>query len=108
MEKKLSAKKFTEAMLSQEKTIEILKKIEEIKADVLSDLSDPWKATRERIDTIIDLEVQKYKIIDYVEVDMETDDEVFKAACIHYDLLKKPTEESKLSRDAQLIQLNAK
>ena len=81
-------------MLSQEKTIEILKKIEDIKVDVLSDLSDPWKATREKIDTIIDLEVQKYKIIDYVEVDMQTNNEVFKAACTHYDLLKKPADQS--------------
>ena len=56
-------------MVSREKTIEILKKIEDIKADVLSDLSDPWKATREKLDTIIDLEVQKFKIVDYVEVD---------------------------------------
>ena len=69
MEKKLSAKNFNETMLSQEKTIEMLKKIEEIKVDVLSDLSDPWKATREKLDTIIDLEIQKYKLIDYVEVE---------------------------------------
>ena len=81
----------------------MLKKIEEIKVDVLSDLSDPWKATREKIDTIIDLEVQKYKIIDYIEVEMKTDDEVFKAACVHYDLLKKPADKAQLSRDAQLI-----
>ena len=58
-------------MLTREKTIEILKKIEEIKLDTLSDLSDPWKATREKLDTIIDLEVQKYKIIDYVEVEQK-------------------------------------
>ena len=56
-------------MLSREKTVEILKKIEEIKEDTLSDLSDPWKATRKKLDTIIDLEAQKYKIIDLVEVD---------------------------------------
>ena len=49
--------------------MEILKKIEEIKEDTLSDLSDPWKATRKKLDTIIDLEAQKYKIIDLVEVD---------------------------------------
>ena len=55
--------------MSKDKAIEMLKKIEEIKLDTLSDLSDPWKATREKLDTIIDLEVQKYKIIDYVEVD---------------------------------------
>ena len=56
-------------MLSREKTVEILKKIEEIKEDTLSDLSDPWKSTRKKLDTIIDLEAQKYKIIDLVEVD---------------------------------------
>ena len=69
MEKKLGAKNFSETMVSREKTIEILKKIEAIKTDVLADLSDPWKATREKLDTIIDLEVQKFKIVDYVEVD---------------------------------------
>ena len=68
-EKKVTIKNFEESMLSKEKTVEILKKVEDIKLDVLSDLSDPWKATRERLDTIIDLEVQKQKMIDYVEVD---------------------------------------
>ena len=56
-------------MLSKEKTIEILQKVEEMKLETLSDLSDPWKVTREKLDTIIDLEVQKCRLIDYVEVD---------------------------------------
>ena len=59
-------------MLGRDRTIEILKKIEDIKTDTLSDLSDPWKATRKKLDTIIDLEAQKYKIIDLVEVDYQT------------------------------------
>ena len=56
MEKAIALKAFNEDMLVRDKTIEILKKIEEIKEDTLSDLSDPWKATRKKLDTIIDLE----------------------------------------------------
>ena len=54
---------------SKELVIETLKKIEKMKAETLSELSNPFKAAREKYETVIDLECAKYKITDFIEVD---------------------------------------
>lgn len=70
---------------SREKTIEMLQNIEKMKAETLSELSNPFKVAREKIDTVLDLETAKNKITDYIEVDQAIASEsLFEAACHHY------------------------
>ena len=74
---------------SLEKTVETLKKIEKMKAETLSELSNPFKASREKFEIVLDLEIAKNKITDYIEVDQEIESEnLFNAVCHHYDLMK--------------------
>ena len=47
---------------SEEKTRETLQAIERKKADTLSELSNPFKASREKFETVLDLECAKHKI----------------------------------------------
>ena len=54
---------------SREMVVATLKKIEKMKAETLSELSNPFKAAREKYETVIDLECAKYKITDFIEVD---------------------------------------
>lgn len=60
-----------------------------MKAETLSELSNPFKVVRDKIDTVLDLESEKNKITDYIEVDQAFSNEmVFEAACHHYELMK--------------------
>lgn len=54
---------------SKELTVDTLKAIEKKKADTLSELSNPFKASREKFETVLDLESARYKLIDFIEVD---------------------------------------
>ena len=47
--------KFDPAVLTREKTLEIMKYVEDHKLDVLSELSNPFKAVREKEEVVIDL-----------------------------------------------------
>ena len=49
--------------------MDTLKAIEKKKADTLSELSNPFKASREKFETVLDLESARYKLIDFIEVD---------------------------------------
>ena len=40
-----------------------------MKVETLSELSNPFKVAREKVETVLDLEVAKNKITDYVEID---------------------------------------
>ena len=74
---------------SKETTMEILKDIEQKKADTLSDLSNPFKASREKFETVLDLECAKHKITDFIEVDKSIESEkLFWACCHEYGLMK--------------------
>ena len=46
-----------------------MKAIEQKKADTLSDLSNPFKASGEKFETVLDLEAARHKITDFIEVD---------------------------------------
>ena len=99
---------------SLEKTIETLKKIEYMKADTLSQLSNPFKAARDKFEIVLDLEVAKNKISDYIEVDQKIESEqLFNAVCHHQGLMKSQSElndpeREGLSRDALVIRNNAR
>ena len=54
---------------TREQAIAMIKEIEKKKADTLSELSNPFKVAREKIETVLDLEAAKNKITDYIEVD---------------------------------------
>ena len=91
---------------TREQAIAMIKEIEKKKADTLSELSNPFKVAREKIETILDLEAAKNKITDYIEVDQGIGSEsLFWAACHHYELMKTQQElndpdREGLSRDA--------
>ena len=84
-----------------------------MKVDILSELSNPFKAAREKFETVMDLEVAKNKITDYIEVDQAVESEqLFWAVCHHLDLMKSQEElndpeREGLSRDALVIRNNA-
>lgn len=79
----------TEKKPAKEKVLETLKAIEVKKAETLSELSNPFKAAREKFETVLDLEEAKSKLTDYIEVDQGFSSELlFDAACEHYQLMK--------------------
>ena len=49
--------RFEPSVLTREKTIEVMKFVEDQKLDVLSDLSNPFKAVREKEEVVIDLQL---------------------------------------------------
>lgn len=91
-----------------------LKAIEQKKTETLSDLSNPFKAGREKHEIVLDLECAKAKITDYIEVDQAIESEqLFNACCHHYGLMKSQEElndpdRDGISRDAMVIRNNAR
>lgn len=98
---------------SEELVIETLKAMEVKKAETLSELSNPFKVSREKYETVIDLECAKWRLTHFVEVDQGISSErLFWAACHHYNLMKsqeelEDPEREGLSRDAEVIKNNA-
>ena len=99
---------------SKDLTTEILREIEKKKADTLSELSNPFKASRDKYETVLDLECARYKLTDYVELDRKIEsEELFWACCHEYGLMKSQEElndpdREGLSRDALVIKNNAR
>lgn len=99
---------------SQEKTRETLLAVERKKAETLSELSNPFKAAREKIETVLDLECAKHKLTDFIEVDQQIESEqLFWACCHEYGMMKSQEElndpeREGLSRDALVIRNNAR
>ena len=77
---------------SKEQVVEIMKKVEDLKLEALSDLSNPFKVAREKFDTVLDLEVYSTKIEDFIEVDNGISYSVYTGACRFYNLLKTDEE----------------
>jgi len=69
--------------------VETLQGIEEKKKETLSELSNPFKAAREKYETVIDLEVAKSKLRHFIEIDKcIASERLFWAACHEYGLMK--------------------
>ena len=88
--------------------------VEESKKETLSELSNPFKAAREKFETVVDLEDAKKRLTHFIELDRGyASERLFWAACDHYGLMKSqeelddPERES-LSRDAEVILNNAR
>lgn len=63
--------------------------VEDKKKDTLSELSNPFKAAREKYETVIDLEEAKWRITHFIEIEKKFPSErLFWAACHHYELMK--------------------
>ena len=76
-------------------------------------MSNPFKAAREKYETVVDLEVAKWKLTHFIEIDKGfASERLFWAACHHYELMKTQDElddpeREQLSRDAEVIKNNA-
>jgi hypothetical protein len=56
--------KFDPEVMTREKTVEVMTYIEDQKLEVLSDLSNPFKAVREKEEVVVDLQVEQCKLDD--------------------------------------------
>ena len=78
---------------SKDLAVETLKAIEAKKVETLSELSNPFRVARDKFETVIDLEVAKAKLTNLIEVDKGiASEEMFWAACEHYDMVKSAEE----------------
>ncbi len=92
--------------MTREKTLEVIKFVEDQKIDVLSELSNPFKAVREKEEVVIDLQLEECKIEDTLFFKFNIEDPtIYKKALEHYEFTK--SESSGLSRDALVILNNA-
>ena len=86
----------------------MLKWRENRKLDVLSEMSNPFKPQLEQADMVIQLTMEKCRLIDdfWRHFDIEIDE--MEAAAKFYDLMKsdKEYQEAGISRDALVIQNN--
>ena len=83
----------------------MLKWHQERKLDVLSEMSNPFKPQLEQADMVIQLTMEKYRLIDDFWRHFKVEIDEMEAAAKLYDLMKsdKEYEEAGISRDALVI-----
>ena len=68
---------------------ETLKLVEEKKKETLSELSNPFKVAREKFETVVDLEVAKWRLTHFIVIERNfACERLFWAACHEYGMMK--------------------